>query len=263
MIGYNHLGKNGRLANQMFQYATTRGIAASKGYDFAIPPSDFQDQWNDHQLFSAFKLSSVKNIGFINGDYYKEPDNHSHIHLQEFVDNCPDNVSLYGYFQTEKYFKHISDEIREDFTFKDDILDPCKEAFDFTDAISLHVRRSDYLLPQHASHHGLCSLEYYQSALSEFDEELPVLIFSDDPDWCEEQEIFQPDRFLISRTNDNLMDMCLMTMCNHHIIANSSFSWWGAWLADSKNVIAPTQWYGPAGAHLSTQDLYPTHWKNL
>ena len=263
MIGYNHLGKNGRLANQMFQYATTRGIAASKGYDFAIPPSDFQDQWNDHQLFSAFKLSNVKNIGFINGDYYKEPDNHSHIYLQEFVDNCPDNVSLYGYFQTEKYFKHISDEIREDFTFKDDILDPCKEAFDFTDVISLHVRRSDYLLPQHASHHGLCSLEYYQSALSEFDEELPVLIFSDDPDWCEEQEIFQPDRFLISRTNDNLMDMCLMTMCNHHIIANSSFSWWGAWLADSKNVIAPTQWYGPAGVHLSTQDLYPTHWKNL
>ena len=129
MIGYNHLGKNGRLGNQMFQYATTRGIAASKGYDFIIPDSDFQDQWNDHQLFDAFRMSGAKNIGFIDAQYYKEPDNHSHVYLQDFVDNCPDNISLYGYFQTEKYFKHIANDIREDFTFVDNILTPCKEAF--------------------------------------------------------------------------------------------------------------------------------------
>ena len=263
MIGYNHLGKNGRLANQMFQYATTRGIAASNGYDFTIPPSDFKDQWNEHQLFEAFKLPYVKHIGYVEGDYYKEPDNCSHVFSQDFVDNCPDNVSLYGYFQSEKYFKHIENQIREDFIFVDEIWNPCKEAFEFDEVISLHVRRSDYLKPEHFSFHGLCSFEYYQKALEQFDSSLPVLIFSDDTDWCKQQDLFKPDRFLVSETGNNLMDLCLMTMCSHHIIANSSFSWWGAWLADSKNVVAPKNWYSSGGSHLSTQDLYLSHWTLL
>jgi hypothetical protein len=261
MIGYNYLGKNGRLANQMFQYASLRGISAFKGYEFMIPPSEFKDQWNHHQLFNAFIMESVKNVGYIGGNYYKEPDNCSHIYLQEYVDGCPDNVSLHGYFQSEKYFKHIEDEIRKDFIFKDEILNPCKEAFSFDKIISLHVRRTDYLLPQHSSHHGQCSLEYYQEALDNFSVDIPVLIFSDDTEWCKQQDIFKSERFLISETGDNLMDLCLMSMCSHHIIANSSFSWWGAWLANSENVIAPKKWYGPAGSHLSTQDLYLSHWK--
>jgi hypothetical protein len=263
MIGYDHLGKNGRLANQMFQYAATRGIAASRGYEFSIPPSTFKDQWTDHQLFDTFKLPSVKHVGYIEGEYYKEPDNHSHVYIKDFVDNCPDNISLYGYFQTEKYFKHIENEIREDFSFVDEIWNPCKKAFNFDDVISLHVRRTDYLLPQHSSHHGQCSLEYYQEALENFDSNIPVLIFSDDPEWCKGQDIFSSERFLVSETGNNLMDLCLMSMCNYHIIANSSFSWWGAWLADSKNVVAPQKWYGPAGSHLSTKDLYLSHWKVL
>jgi hypothetical protein len=263
MIGYNHLGKNGRLGNQMFQYATTRGIAAKKGYDFIIPDSDFRDQWNDHQLFDAFEMTGVKNIGFIDGEYYKEPDNHSHIYSEDYVNKCPDNVSLYGYFQTEKYFSHISDEIRKDFTFKKEILNPCKEAFDFKEVLSLHVRRSDYLSAHNVSFHGNCGSDYYQNALAQFDSDLPVIIFSDDTEWCKQQEIFKPERFLISETGNNLMDLCLMTMCTHHIIANSSFSWWGAWLANSQNVVAPKQWYGPAGSHQSTQDLYLSHWKVL
>jgi hypothetical protein len=263
MIGYNHLGKNGRLANQMFQYAATRGIAASKGYEFAIPHSDFRDQWNEHQLFDAFKLSSVKHIQYVDGEYYKEPDGNSHIYSQEFVDSCPDNVSLYGYFQTEKYFKHIKNQIREDFIFVDEIWNPCKEAFTFDKVISLHVRRTDYLLPQHSSHHGQCDLEYYQKALDSFNKDLPVLVFSDDPEWCKQQDIFSSERFFISETGSNLMDMCLMTMCSHHIIANSSFSWWGAWLSNSNDVIAPIKWYGPAGSHLSTQDLYLPNWTLL
>ena len=263
MIGYNHLGKNGRLGNQMFQYATTRGIAAKKEYDFIIPDSDFGDQWNDHQLFDAFELSSAKNIGFIDGEYYKEPDNHSHVYLEEYVNDCPDNVSLYGYFQTEKYFNHIEDEIRKDFTFVEKILTPCKEAFSFDGVISLHVRRSDYLSQTNVSYHGNCGENYYKNALKEFDSNLPVLIFSDDTRWCKQQEIFQPERFFISETGNNLMDMCLMTMCNHHIIANSSFSWWGAWLNNSQNVVAPKQWYGPSASHLPTKDLYLPHWKVL
>ena len=127
----------------------------------------------------------------------------------------------------------------------------------------MHVRRSDYLSTTNVAYHSNCGDNYYENAINEFDSNLPVLIFSDDTEWCKQQDIFKPKRFFISETGNNLMDMCLMTMCNHHIIANSSFSWWGAWLANSQNVVAPKQWYGPAGAHQSTQDLYLPHWKVL
>ena len=75
-----------------------------------------------------------------------------------------------------------------------------------------------------------------------------------------EQEFFGGDRFLISESDDNAIDLCLMTFCNSHIIANSSFSWWGAWLAGSKEVIAPKTWFGPNNAHKSIEDLIPKRW---
>ena len=74
------------------------------------------------------------------------------------------------------------------------------------------------------------------------------------------QEMFASDRFNVSETYDNLVDMCLMTMCSFHVIANSSFSWWGAWLAKSEKVIAPSKWFGPDNQHLDTTDLYCEGW---
>ena len=261
MIGYDHLGKNGRLGNQMFQYAALRGVAAKHGYEFIIPDSNFEDEWNTHQLFEAFTLPNLKNKGYISSGYYKEEDKQSHIFSQEYVDNCPDNVSLYGFFQTEKYFENIADSIREDFTFKEEILNPCKEEFDFTEAISLHVRRGDYVKKSY--YHPTCPLEYYEEALKQFDSNIPVIIFSDDVNWCKQQKIFSTDRFMTSDTGWNLIDLCLMSMCSHHIIANSSFSWWGAWLSGSDNVIAPKTWYGPAAEGVLTTDLIPERWKML
>lgn len=261
MIGYNHLGRNGRLGNQMFQYAALRGIAAKHGYDFAIPESNFDDEWNHHQLFEAFVLSNLKNIRRVEENFYKEKDNCSHIFDLDYVDNCPDNVSLYGYFQTEKYFEHISDSIRQDFIFKDEILTPCKDAFNFDKVISLHIRRGDYV--QKSYYHPLCDMNYYEKALSEFDSNLPVMIFSDDSEWCKKQNLFSSDRFMVSDTDWNLIDLCLMSMCSHHIIANSSFSWWGAWLSNSNYVVAPKKWYGPAAGNLATTDLIPERWKVL
>ena len=261
MIGYNHLGKNGRLGNQMFQYAALRGIAAKKEYDFLIPESNFEDEWNHHQLFEAFVLSNLKNTGYISENFYKEKENGTHIFDSDYVNNCPDNVSLYGFFQTEKYFQHIAESIREDFTFKDKILNPCKEEFSFDKIISLHIRRGDYIKKSY--YHPLCKFEYYESALEKFDSNIPVMIFSDDPTWCKNQSIFSSDRFMVSDTGWNIIDLCLMSMCSHHIIANSSFSWWGAWLSGSNNVIAPKKWYGPAAEKILTDDLIPGRWQTI
>ena len=114
----------------------------------------------------------------------------------------------------------------------------------------------------HPNHTSL-SMDYYKEALSYFGN-APVLIFSDDPTWCKEHELFEDDRFMVSEGNDQYIDMCLMTMCDGHIIANSSFSWWGAWLSKSRKIIAPSGWFeGSNNSHLDTKDIYCSGWTVL
>ena len=260
MIGFNYLGKHGRLANQMFQYAALKGIAAKHNYEWCIPPSEFNSIYYDHQLFEIFNLHSLKNINYVPQNYSVVQEEGFHFDQQLF-ESCPDNVNIHGYFQTEKYFKHIEDDIHQDFSFKSGILDPCKEMMnDLGDCISLHVRRSDYVT-NHIEHPPL-DLEYYSQALEHFDENKTVIVFSDDIKWCKKQEIFSSDRFLISESKDNAVDLCLMTLCSGHIIANSSYSWWGSWLANSETVIAPIKWFGTQGntAKNDTKDLIPENW---
>jgi len=260
MLAFNHLGHLGRLGNQMFQYASLRGIAARRGYDFGIPPSKFDDEWRSHQLFELFDLPHLpkQNIKYL--DVGNAPvANERFFHFDQLLfDQCPNDISLFGYFQSEKYFKHIEESIREDFTFRDHILDPCKEITEgFENPVSLHVRRTDYLTNS-ANHYNL-DMSYYEEALGQFDGR-QVIVFSDDPEWCKEQELFSDDRFLVSESGDNKIDLCLMTFCTSHIIANSSFSWWGAWLAKSNKVIAPSKWFGPNNADKETKDLIPESW---
>ena len=118
MIGYNRLGSNGRLGNQMFQYAALRGIAAKNDYDWCIPPDDYNHKDN-YGLFETFNMPHVKskNLGFVQANSVQEND---HCFSKDFFAILPDNINLDGYFQTEKYFAHIKDEILEDFSFKDD-----------------------------------------------------------------------------------------------------------------------------------------------
>jgi len=263
MIGFNHLGIIGRLGNQMFQYAALRGIADKHGYDFTIPESDFNDEWNDHQLFEVFNLPNLKNRGRVGDKFLQE---RQFNYDSELVEQCPDDVSLYGYFQTERYFSHITDSIKEDFTFKSDVVENCKEVIGgLENPISLHVRRTDYV--EKSQDHPPCSLDYYKEALSRFDSDRTVVIFSDDVKWCKEQEIFKPDRFLVSETDNNVYDLCMMTMCSDYIIANSSFSWWGAWLSKNSNptVIAPKRWFGTTGytAKNNTEDIVPDRWTKI
>lgn len=266
MIGHNHLGRNGRFGNQMFQYASTKGIAANRGFDFCIPPGpvnddEFTDEENQHKLFMAFKLPTIKEVNLFPAPYRKEE---SFNFDEDLFNNCEDNVNLYGYLQSEKYFKHIENEIRQDFIWRDDVWNTCKNIFDQIvpdkEVISLHIRRTDQVEKQ--DYHYLQTDEYFRESLSKLPKDIPVIVFSDDPSWCQNNELFSDDRFLISESSDNIHDMCLMTMCTYHITAASTFSWWGAWLSNSEKVITPKNWFGPS-SNLNDKDLVPDSWERI
>ena len=261
MIGFNQLGQLGRLGNQMFQFAALKGIARKNGYEFCFPPSKRENQWTDHQLFDPFKLKGTTPLNVQYIDPGRPTIFEGTFHFNEkLLNECPDWVTLHGFFQSEKYFKHIEDEIRSDFVFRDEILEPALKTMSYwKDAVALHIRRTDYVTnPNHTA----LSMDYYEKALSEFDPEQEVVIFSDDPNWCIEHPLFVSDRFMVSQTGNNYMDLCLMSLCKQHIIANSSFSWWGAWLAKSNRVIAPKGWFeGSDNSHLDTKDLIPHDWE--
>ena len=265
-IGFNALGRMGRLCNQMFQYAALKGIARKTGVDCCIP--HYTDAVDDGignmlrtELFDSFDLD-VK-VGLLNNGHAPVV-NERHFHFdEELFRMCPDHVDLRGYFQTEKYFKHIEKEIRSDFTFKDEILNPCKEMIESVEnPIALHVRRGDYI--QNSENHFNLPIAYYEAALSKFDANRNVIVFSDDPVWCHDEGVFADDRFIISENDDNRVDLCLMSLCNDFIIANSTYSWWGAWLSSNKDkkVIAPVQWFGKTGytKDHNTKDLIPDDW---
>lgn len=282
MLAFNQIGNLGRLGNQMFEYAALRGISAHHGYEWSIPPFHLKGIEN-YSLHECFKLESVtdKNVGiYDNFKYIGERFFHFD---EELFENCPDNVSLHGFFQSEKYFKNVSEQIRKDYTFLDEYLEPCKEfiqQFDGQEPIMLHVRRGDPNLVDPrgfkwayincSEQHPVQSLEYYKKALEYFDDNQPVIVFSDSPEWVKEQDFFSNNRFMISEPQEKYsdgsflpyMDLCLMSLCSHAIIANSTMSWWGAWLQSNPNkkVISPKMWFGPAYADKNTKDLYVDNW---
>jgi hypothetical protein len=256
MLSYSRLGLNGRLGNQMFQYASLRGIAASNQYGFVIPPSG-------HQLFDIFEMPE----GILNcsSSFSYETFNEPHFHFDKnFMSGFPDNRDLFGYFQAEKYFKNIEDIIKNEFSIKSTII---KNVDKFTDifknykVFSIHFRRTDYLNNPNA--HPTPSQDYYQSAINLFDDYDFGIVFSDDINWCKSQNLLNSDKFIFSY-NHHFVDLYLMTQCHSNIIANSSFSWWGAWLNQNKNksVIAPSIWFGPP-IDANTKDLIPEDWTIL
>ena len=279
MIGNDRIGSNGRLGNQMFQYASMRGIAAARQYDWVVPPADY-DHTANYALFETFNMSTVKpkNIGFARGQMVQEND---HCFSQDFFDECPDNSTLEGFFQTEKYFKNVEDDIRADFTFKNDYLKPCKEYIDSieTPPIFLHIRQADNIGRE--QFHPILPISFFEEALKNWSDDIPCFVFTDDIDWCKSQKFFQQDRFLF---NDNVerydytcmdglgnmqnsllpqVDLCLMSLCSGGIVANSSFSWWGAWLQNDRGKVVapdPKKWFGTSMTHLDTSDIVPDRW---
>lgn len=213
--------RGSRLGNHMFWYASLKGIASAHGYDYCFPK-------HGHQLFDIFDLKCK--IGYINKLY---------ITSESLLKYCPDNVSITGYLHSDKYFSHIKKEIKNDFKFKNikksDFIDTNEKL------ISMHVRRGDYLKTDKFIK---LNFDYYEKALSIIDNhnnnKISVLVFSDDYEWCKKN--FTNKRFIIMN-NSKEIDMYLMTKCKWHIIANSTFSWWGAYLSDSELVIAPKNYY--------------------
>jgi len=292
MIGYDRLGQNGRFGNQLFQFAALRGIAAHHGYEWCIPPEDHHNVAN-YGIHYPFKKK--KNTGFINSNVSPQamsskealaalnPDTPTYADSvsnfdEDLFNNFPDGANLDGYLQTERYFKHIEDEIREEFEIIDEIVEPCKEFISqFDDIIFLHVRRGDMVNLQ--DYHCVMSPDYFKRALEHFDENVTVLVCSDDPEWCLKQEVFGGDRFLVNidvpefdhyhldadgqrrKSKVPYIDFCMMTLCNGGILSASTLGWWGAWLQKDRTnpVIVPENWYGPK-ANNNTCDLYPDGW---
>ena len=173
-----------------------------------------------------------------------------------------------GFYQSEKYFENIKDEVRMKFAFNLNLLNPrSKSMIHQIDAdehaVSLHIRRGDYLLPQHWKTIGcICQLPYYKNAISFIEKNIKeptFYIYSDDINWVKQN--ISPNKVVYidwNKEGESWQDMALMSHCRHHIICNSTFSWWGAWLNPSKEkiVVAPEQWF----RHIETPYIYPKEW---
>ena len=236
MITYSRLGENGRLGNQLFQYSTLFSIAFTRGYELGIPAGC--------KISEVFELSSAKEISRTeNRPTYVEP---SFTFEPNFF-LVPDESNIDGYFQSGNYFRHCQEALRKDLRFRECIEEKASDFLRSRLALpicSLHVRRGDY---QNLSHyHKNLGSEYYQVAFDIIRSNVPnakFLVFSDEPAWC--KSVFNDtDIFEIVETGDDAVDLCIMSKCHMHVIANSSFSWWGAWLSASPAVVAPNQWFG-------------------
>lgn len=257
MTSYSQLGKNGQLGNQMFQYAALYGTAFIRGFDVLIPP-------DGHRLREVFKLNSAKDINEQPIGIYQEPS-------YEFNSNIwciPKNVDIHGYFQSDLYFSHCSDRIREEFEFNSSVLEIADKyllsegiTFDHPH-VSIHVRRGDYL--NLSGYHTNIDIQYYRKLVHDINmsanEKLTFAIFSDDIAWCKEN--LGIDDAIYVDSGYDAADLQIMTRCVAHIIANSSFSWWGAWLSNCnlQNVFAPSQWFGPEGPK-EWKTVYPQGWR--
>lgn len=255
------LGRNGRLGNMMFQMAATIGYACGHGKMWSFPNVEEAKYFKDFPVGACGSNHEIiKEEGFC----YKE--------LPSFPRR---DVSLSGFFQSEKYFERFKDVVRSAFTFSDFIRNGAEEFMElekeagYTRTVSIHMRFGDYV--GNKFYANLLDTSYYEDAIfyvlshSSLKESIKFLIFSDEPDKALKamHEILNKNRIVVHfdvvSTPHPCQDMCLMSLCDAAIIANSSFSWWGAWTGKQKAVIAPSQWFGPA-ANLDTKDLLPTNW---
>ena len=281
-ITFNGLGNEGRLGNQIFQYAFMKGISSRCNLEFMIPDSE-TDRYDNYGLFDCFELSGCK-TGEGN---YPTIECRDTLFNEELFNSCKDNVNYSGTYQTEKYFENVDNDLRKDLTFKNGYLEPCQEFIDSLGGrdkcIFLHVRRGNpnitgrrgekwsYQMLQDS--HPLCKKEYYLEALKQFPDDKNVIIVSDLIGWCKKQDWMQDDRFHFSDSSYEVfgdgasipyVDLCLMSLCGGGIIANSSLSWWGAWLQNNTGkIVVPDPWYGNAYSHLDTKDHIPDRWVKL
>lgn len=267
MITFKHIGYLGRLGNQMFQFASTLGIAKKLNLEAKFPIENCE-LYNNHIKCDLLDCFDIDPAYFLPGSeiiatsMYTERE----FTFNEDIIRIPDSCTLYGYFQTDKYFNDSEDLIRSQFSFRKSHRD---KAISYINNIrknninssltSIHVRRGDYVFSP--DHHPVCSLEYYAEAVNKINESgnNKFIIFSDDIDWC--KKAFIGDAYIFSDLANPYVEMCAMTLCDNNIMANSSFSWWGSWLNNNpkKIVISPSKWFGSA-MNKDTSDVYCKNW---
>lgn len=285
----------GGLGNQMFQYAAGRALSLRNGTELVLDISGFEN-YELHQGFELqrvfagqFGIASKTDVRgvlgwqssagirriisrqpfyiFLNKQFAVEP----HFQYWHGINSLPKDCYLAGYWQSEKYFTDVAAQIRADFAFRQPLEGQNAELarrMREVNAVSLHVRRGDYANnPKTTATHGLCSLEYYQAAIHHVAERVQqpnFYIFSDDIDWVRNNLNVGHHCVFVqnNRGADSYNDMRLMSICRHHIIANSSFSWWGAWLNSDpdKIVVAPRKWFANNN---DVSDLFPSGWVTL
>jgi hypothetical protein len=286
----------GGLGNQMFQYAAGRRLAHVHKTELKLDVSWFSeiaaiDTKRKYEL-APFNLSarfaSSEEIAKCKGPellrriawlfptalpfFGKRHVYEKYFHFDPAVLTLSDNVYLEGYWQCPRYFEDIEDIIRNEFTVTpppDATNRAMAEEIARSESVSVHVRRGDYVSnPSTNEYHGVCSLEYYQAAVKSIlncVSKPHFFIFSDDPVWAKKNLSVITPHTVIDRNGPDKAyeDMRLMSLCKHHIIANSSFSWWGAWLSKNpeKIVIAPKHWF--KDPKIDARDLVPETWKRI
>lgn len=266
----------GGLGNQLFQYAFYLAVKDKFNEITKLDVHDMQsyDLHNGYELERIFNLSenycslsekrsvqSTKNIftkllkeikkytPFISRTYIKEKKNLHFSYQEENFGSEHTTIYYRGSWQNPQYFHHVNQKIREKLIFpaftEPKSLALCQELAEH-ETVAMHIRRGDYL--KHKALGGICDLPYYKNAIKkiEMNVDKPLfVIFSDDIAWCRENIQVENARFVDWNSGEqSFQDMHLMSLCNHNIIANSSFSWWGAWLNNNPNkiVIAPNKW---------------------
>lgn len=280
----------GGLGNQMFQYAVGRALAVRCGVGLLLDTRAFDDyplrSYALRQLaIEGDELTDAqcKELGLANldagrlrlllaqwiGNTRLTTIREKSYEFDVSVLNAPSACYLMGYWQSPKYFAAIDDEIRREFSVRAPLVGENLEvsrSIGNCRAVSVHVRRGDYVSnPLTNRYHGTCDPDYYMAAEAQIRQRLdqPTLfVFSDDPEWAAQNLRFQSPTVIVRHNGPerDCEDLRLMTLCKHHIIANSTFSWWGAWLSANpcKIVVAPRNWFRDASQ--TTADLIPEDW---
>jgi len=285
---------SGGLGNQLFQYAVARHLAQQHNTELKLDITAFKDDRLRSYALSPFNI--IENIASeeeiqllkastpsfftrLNRKFLRQPlklpssyVREKHFHFDPEILSLSNNCYLEGYWQSEKYFASITNLICNEFSIKapPTLLNmTLAETMKACNSVSIHIRRGDYITSLSASNtHGVCDIAYYQRALEYLSNKIDSLhffIFSDDPDWVKINFNIPYQSTYVTRNDaiNGFEDLRLMSQCQHHIIANSTFSWWGAWLSSNPNkiVIAPQQWF--VVTDKNTEDMIPTKWKRL
>lgn len=274
----------GGLGNQLFQYATGYAVASKHNMDLLVDASAYPDLNNRVYALSSFlisgKLTTHSNISLLKRfsrfifirTNSRQTLTEKHFHFDSRVDEITGSVYLDGYWQSYRYFLQCREKLLKEFSMKKPLSEQNQKTIrkiKSSESVAVHIRRGDYFSNSTTNaYHGLCPLEYYQSAIDSLGKYLadPIFfIFTDDLDWIHTHFKIKAEMCIASNNNslDPSEDLQLMAACKHFIIANSTFSWWGAWLGEyeHKRVIAPKKWF--TDPSINTSDLIPSSWTRL